>query len=100
MKEINEYKLIISARDYSGLREMVEKELNVSLDALESSERYLNISRLNYANVVKYYPKVQSYETIFRIQAEKSNSSSAVSKSVSKINDRTSKYQPDVSMVM
>ena len=99
LKDINEIRLIISGRNYSDLRSLVEKELNLSRGALRDSDGYLADSKLMHRNAVEYGEKFDSLEPIFRNQLKKASSSVADSKNAEKINKQASSYQPDVSNI-
>ena len=99
LREIDEIWLIILGRNYSELRSLVERELNLSRGALQDSDRYISESKLMHNNVVEYGPKFDSFEAIFRNQLRKASSSVAVSKNGERINNQASSYKPDVSNI-
>ena len=99
LRQIDEIRLVISGRNYTGLRLLVERQLNLSRGALQSSNEYLATSNITHQNVVEYGPKFDIFERIFRNQQNKARSSNAISKNADEIIQRTSKYNPDVSKI-
>lgn len=97
LREIDEIRSIILGRNYSELRSLVERELNLSRGALRDSDRYIFESKLMHGNVVEYGPKFDSFEAIFRNQLRKASSSVADSKNGERINKQASSYKSDVS---